>query len=287
MSVARYRIGQWVASVYRLSLLRLARIVFRDAKEGTILSRKFYHQRLFLDVSRSSGNQLLWLEGKRYIRERFLLEQIVRPQMTVLDVGANIGYYALMFVSLLEGKGQVICLEPDPNNLDELRRNVASNNLDHRVTIRPVAAGEFDGNVRFAAGSNGRVASDGSLTVSVVRIDSLAIEKLDVLKIDVEGYEVSVLKGAQGTLKRDRPAIFLELHPKLLTQDTHEDIIAFLETHYTRINAFRPERGTVVQRILRDYSLLPRVSEIKDFHWMPQAFRTERITQPCWVIAQS
>jgi FkbM family methyltransferase len=287
MSAARYRIGQWVALVYRLSLLRLARIVFRDAKAGTILSRKFYHQRLFLDVSRSSGNQLLWLEGKRYIKEKSLLEQLVRPHMTVLDVGANIGYYALMFVSLLEGKGQVICLEPDPNNLDELRRNVASNSLDHKVTIRPVAAGEFDGNVRFEAGANGRVASDGSITVSVVRIDSLGFDKLDVLKIDVEGYEASVLKGAQETLKRDRPTIFLELHPRLLTQDTHEDIIALLGTYCTTITAFRPERGTVLKRILRDYSLLPRISAIKDIHSLPQAFRTGLITQPCWVIARS
>jgi FkbM family methyltransferase len=287
MSAVRYKIAQWVALVYRLSLLRLARIVFRNAKQGTILSRKFYHQRLFLDVSRSSGNQLLWLEGKRYIKEKALLEQIVRPHMTVLDVGANIGYYALMFVSLLEGKGHVICLEPDPNNLDELRRNVANNRLDHTVTIMPVAAGEFDGSVRFAAGSNGRVASDGSLTVSVVRIDSLMIKKLDVLKIDVEGYEASVLKGAQETLERDRPAIFLELHPTLLTPDAHEDIIAFLRTRYTTVTAFCPDRGTILKRILRDYSLLPCFSEIEDICTLPQAFKTGRITRPCWVVAQS
>src|SRR4051794_17508549 len=102
-SSTRHTLGQWTAWIYRLSLLRLSRIVFRDVRPGTIRLMEFYDRQLFLDVSRCSGNQLLWLEGVRHIKERLLLEEIVRPGMTVLDVGANVGYYALIFVSLLKG----------------------------------------------------------------------------------------------------------------------------------------------------------------------------------------
>src|SRR5438067_3530420 len=143
----------------------------------------FYGHELFMDVSRSSGPQLLWLQGKRHVKERSLLENLARPGMTIIDVGANIGYYALILTSLAGAEGRVICLEPDPDNLRELNMNVRKNRLERNVTVKPIAAGDFDGTIGFEAGTNGRVAPGGQVTVPVTKLDSLGLAKCDAIKV--------------------------------------------------------------------------------------------------------
>ena len=204
MATLRFLLGRLIASLYRLSALRLARIIFRHATEPTVLFRNFYGRKLFMDVSRSSGSQLLWLHGARHIKERFLLEGLLRPGMTVIDVGANIGYYALLFASAVGDKGHIICLEPDPDNLRELQMNVCNNGLEEIIAIKPVAAGDLDGTIKFEAGPNGRVVADGLIAVGVTRLDSLDLTSADLLKVDVEGYEGSVLDGARETIEIGR-----------------------------------------------------------------------------------
>ena len=284
MTSFRFQIARLMASLYRLSLLRLARIVFQGVEASTILTRSFYGRRIFLDVSRSSGEQLLWLQGKRYIKERSLLEALVRPNMVIVDVGANIGYYALMFASLLNGKGHVVCLEPDPDNLRQLRMNVSANHLEDIVTIKPMAAGDCDGTINFEAGSNGRVMPNGSITVSIARIDSLGLSKVDFLKVDVEGYEGSVLDGAKDTIRKCHPILFLEIHPGLLTNHTHDQIISFIRKQYASLKAYRPARGNMLTRLLRDYGILNPVLE-ENISGLARELEAGAVREPRWIVA--
>src|SRR5688572_25994764 len=126
-------LGRAVAFLYRLNTLRLATIIFRGVDSPTVVRRRFYGRSLVLDVSRANPQKLLWLQGRRFVQERFLLQRFVRPGMTVVDVGANIGYYTLMFASFVDGHGRVFSIEPDPTNLRELRANVAENKLETLV----------------------------------------------------------------------------------------------------------------------------------------------------------
>jgi FkbM family methyltransferase len=239
-----------------------------------------------MDVSRSSGQQLLWLQGERYVKERALFKALIHPSMTIVDVGANIGYYALMFSSLLHDNGMIVCLEPDPDNLRELRTNISRNRLDNIVAIRPVAAGASDGTAMFEAGSNGRIVPEGSIEVPIVAIDSLGLPKVNFLKIDVEGYEGSVLDGARKTIEQDRPTLFLELHPRLLTDHTHRDVVLLVQKYYSRVTVYRVARGNMLLRFLRDYDWLSFLVEVKEINALSREYELGKISEPCWIVAR-
>lgn len=159
-----------------------------------------------------------------------IVQRLVAPGATVVDVGANWGYFTLVASAAVAPAGRVIALEPDPRLFAMLRDNVRLNGFDH-VTTADVAASSSDGTVTLAgyddAGANrgvsriidGTSASGPIFHVRATTIDALtaAYRRVDLVKIDVEGAEDAVLAGMQEGLSSGRyRAIVLELHPDLL-----------------------------------------------------------------------
>ena len=136
----------------------------------------------------------------------------------VFDVGANIGTYTLRYARIVGPKGRVVAFEPVPDNRRILSWNVNLNNLQN-VTVRSEALGDFDGKARLNL-SHGpsaesfivEVRKSGEIEVQVATLDSLKLDRLDLVKIDVEGAELSVLRGAKSTLKNLRPRMQIEVH---------------------------------------------------------------------------
>lgn len=206
-----------VCAVNRFGTLpRVTRALASAPKDATVTRRLFGH-RIELAISRSSAQQLLLVEGERFVEERQLLRSLLRPGMTVVDVGANIGYYMLLAEQAIGATGKVICIEPSSENLPELRRAIAINSLKN-VTLHEVALGDHEGDVGLHAGINSGVSDVGSAsyTVPLRRLDQLVQEPVHFLKIDVEGYEGQVLAGASALLSKFKPILFLELHPHIV-----------------------------------------------------------------------
>ena len=281
-----FYLGRGFAFFYRLNTLRLATAIFSGVSSPTVVKRRFYGRSLVLDVSRANPHKLLWLEGERFVQERFLLQRQIRPGMTVVDVGANIGYYALMFASFVQGHGRVFSMEPDATNLRELRANVAENDLEKTIKVLPVAAGDYDGTTRFEPGVNSHVVPDGSSEVLIKKIDSLEIGKVDFIKIDVEGYEGSVLAGAEETIKQFRPTVFLELHPSLLTRHTHGEIVQFLQRHYAEVSAYQIERANPLRRLLQKYGVVEPFRQVSVIGQMVKDYEAGHFSEPCWLVAR-
>jgi FkbM family methyltransferase len=127
--------------------------------------------------------------------------------MTVLDVGANAGYFTLLFSRAV---GAVFAFEPDPQNLVHLRRNITLNHRDN-VSIIAAAVTDKEGVARFRPdASMGSICSDGPLSVTTCRIDEFPTP--DFVKMDIEGGELLALQGAQRTLLKHRTSWFIELH---------------------------------------------------------------------------
>lgn len=147
----------------------------------------------------------------------------VGPGSTVVDLGANVGYYTLLAAHLVGPSGRVLACEPEPLNASFLRRHVSANRL-RNVEILEVAVADRTGEVRFTRGKGrgrGHISGDGELTVPLRRLDDL-VREADLepafLKIDVEGAEDDVLAGGAHTLEKYRPMIFLATHGR----DVHE-----------------------------------------------------------------
>lgn len=148
----------------------------------------------------------------------------VRVGDNVVEVGASIGLYALAFAGRVGASGHVTAFEPDPESASALEANIRVNCWQDRVAVIRDAVGQSSGHVRFAAGRGleSRIetragAHDGAITVPIVTLDeALAGRRVDVIKIDVEGFEQCVIEGARATLTdgRRRPrAILIEVHP--------------------------------------------------------------------------
>lgn len=148
----------------------------------------------------------------------------------VWDVGANVGLWSLFLASLTPPVERVVCFEPDPYNLRFLRRNCELNALSGRMTVRDVALSSEAGQATFFADAvTGKTGSleEGSdfigqyygakrspITVTLTTID-LEVENgappPDFMKVDVEGHELDLLKGARRTLESRHPALIMEV----------------------------------------------------------------------------
>jgi FkbM family methyltransferase len=157
--------------------------------------------------------------GANNLRE---IAGLIRPGMTVVDVGANVGVWTAAFSRWAGPRGRVIALEPAPANLLALQQ-AKQRNAWANVEIHGVAAADSEGTMflecsSFNSGNNSLSLGGGTnkaVQVQTVRLDSLlAGTRVDVLKIDVQGWEASVLRGAKETLRRNRPIMArLEVWP--------------------------------------------------------------------------
>ncbi len=164
----------------------------------------------------SQGNAYLFAEHA-WIDER-LPEAKVRPGQIVIDVGAHAGVF--VYKALRDGAGKVVAIEPDPMNLECLRRNFAKEIAAGRVILVPEGAWNKPGTMTLhlgkSSGWNSMVLDRGSssIEVPVRRIDDmvreLALPRVDYIKIDIEGAERYALEGAMETLKTWRPRLLID-----------------------------------------------------------------------------
>ena len=139
-----------------------------------------------------------------------LLLQYVHPESVVLDIGAHIGLFT---VPLAKKAGKVFSFEPTPESALYLRKNVSQNNLGDKVVLYNVALGSHEQNIHMGGPSDHasfQVQSGGD--ISMKTLDSFNFEKVDLIKIDVEGYEPDVFNGGQTLIQHHQPVIFFELN---------------------------------------------------------------------------
>lgn len=170
--------------------------------------------------------------------------QVIRTGMTVVDVGANIGYHALLAARLAGPGGRVAAFEPDLDNIVLLNRNIAFNRCGN-ITVYPYAVGA---NLQYArislcpsnTGAHSTAISHGpegeARRVVMVSLDEFLEPELhpDVLKIDIEGGELAALEGMKGLLRGKKlKTIFIECHPQILAQlgKNPEDVLGILRPY--------------------------------------------------------
>jgi len=157
----------------------------------------------------------------KYIRE------VLRPGDSVFDVGANIGVFSIVMATSVGDQGYVYSVEPHPRNIDRIHGHIRTNNLNN-IQVFGVAAGSVAGQLNLVSGDDAAYASmenstellgvdptgKQSISVSVQTLDSiwknLGSPSIKLVKIDVEGAELSVLKGSSQVLKECKPIILIE-----------------------------------------------------------------------------
>jgi FkbM family methyltransferase len=157
-------------------------------------------------------------------QEYAAFREAVHPGAVVFDIGANVGAYTLVFASWVGSQGRVYAFEPAPEAGAGLRTHVHLNQLHDRVEVSDVAMSSGVGRAPFGLHPSGGASSLQIGNVDRVRVIDVPVETLDhfcdarqlrpdVIKIDVEGAELDVLRGGRGTLARPGVVVFVEFHP--------------------------------------------------------------------------
>ncbi len=205
---------------------RLSWILYRVVKPRGLIRISLGEQVLVLDADDEIMVPELLTRGSHDADEETLLRRLVQPGDVVVDIGANVGVYTLLFSRLVGPEGRVIAVEPEPLNLALLEANVRINEASN-VEIAAVGLAARPGTGvlhldRWNFGGHTLTAENVS-TQSRDRIEVLltTLDELlgatglsaDLVKMDVQGLEGQVLEGAQETLLRDRPVLEMEFWP--------------------------------------------------------------------------
>jgi len=165
--------------------------------------------------------------------ETSLYERLVRPGDRVIDVGANIGYFTALFAELVGDEGSVLAIEPEPNNIRLLRKNVAARGLADIVTVAETAVGASAGSANLYTAASGNLGDNrmyytperhGLVSAKEREVREVPIERIDVLaadrpradfiKMDIQGFEAHALTGMAGVLEASPEVLlFTEFFP--------------------------------------------------------------------------
>lgn len=183
------------------------------------LARVLGRYKMFVDTGDVGISTHLLLDGYWEMWTTEAMMTVVKPGATVVDVGANLGYFTLLLAELVGPEGHVHAFEPNPAIAARLRKSVAVNGFGGRATVHQLALGDHHGLAGFeiAPGEpgGGHVVDhrEGMDSVPVSRLDGMEIIP-DFIKIDAEGAEAAVWRGLAGILALRRPlTVFLEFVP--------------------------------------------------------------------------
>jgi FkbM family methyltransferase len=173
----------------------------------------------------------------------------VQPGMVVLDIGAFEGWYTLTAATRVGPAGLVVALEPHPISYIGLLRNIGLNQLANVIAL-PMCAWETDGTLRLNhedrrvwvnAAPDGRGSSRSAVSLDAL-CRGLGLERVDFVKMDVEGAERRVLAGSREMLRLYRPRLFVEIHGSLLEIERHLEESGY-RVALCQASGIEPERG--------------------------------------------
>jgi FkbM family methyltransferase len=253
------RIARWLTQrVPRLvarTVIRIHRLFVGDR----LTAIQVWNFRMAVNPQDNCGHHLFYY-GEYEPQQVELWRQLLDRgrEAIVLDIGANIGYYSLL-AAAHANVSLVLSFEPNPLVLPTLRHNAALNPcLAGKITIMDVAVGDTNGTVRFhrnyeahnlGLGSiRAQTADNVTVEVPIVRLDSFlkarGVDRVDLIKIDVEGAEHLVVSGLVGWWEdHPRPTMVIEVHPAFLNDfaSSVPALFATLTTAGYRLRSLRQD----------------------------------------------
>lgn len=196
------------------ALIHFLRICFSYKKFKT------YQEKITID--NDSFNFLIgdptgekWYEGsnQELSQEMLFTKKMVRPGEIVIEVGPHHGFFTILLSKWVGKEGKILAIEASPHNSKILKENIDINGISN-VTVENKAAGSIDGHIYIRGGSNSNVVNslwNAAYKVKLTKLDNYSYLSPTFLKIDVEGYEVDVLKGA-GKILELKPNLAIEVH---------------------------------------------------------------------------
>jgi FkbM family methyltransferase len=188
--------------------------------------------------------QTVFLEGVWDPSLTDFIEKTLGPDDVFIDVGAHVGYFSLLAARRVGPTGTVLSIEPNPLALGQLEQNIRRSSLAN-ICVEHIACGESQqvvqlylhtaSNTSMASLSTANATGGATVEVPCISLDQLfkerSLARANLVKIDVEGAELQVLRGMRGIMTEMRPVIVLEVEPHLLMGcgTSVQEVLALLE----------------------------------------------------------
>jgi len=197
--------------------------------------------------------------------------QELKNDMICLDIGSNIGYYVLMESKAVGNNGRVIAIEPSPQNFQQMKKSLELEKISN-VDAYNFGAGEENGEGNFLIHERsnlGKIIPKGELIpefsnvikIPLKKIDSFIEEKklnrLDFIRMDIEGYEIKLFEGLWNTLRKFKPMIQMEFHDILFSIEEKTKFFQRLKNEGYEIKYFIPRE--------LDRPIVGDLNDVKDY----------------------
>jgi len=192
---------------------------------------RVYDYRMLVPTKIDGIGRALYVFGERELDHKWILESVLAEGDVILDIGANIGYYAILQTKILNKKCRIYALEPDPRNVNFLMQNIAYKNLDSIITVENGAISNYNGEEGMILDKRTNLSRLGSTgdqdnfdrMVQVKVFDFAEYvqsipERISLVRMDIEGGEIQVLKSLVDMLKSDCKSLL----PKRIVFEIHD-----------------------------------------------------------------
>lgn len=187
-----------------------------------LIKKKIFNYKMYLDPKDKGISRTLLLFGKRELDHKKILEKVLKKNMKVFDIGANIGYYPLMESTLVGKNGKIIAIEPVPKNVELLRKNLGLNKNNITTTMQVGISNRIE-RKDFLISDHSNLGhiidSNDHKNKKKIKIQTISLKELikktfnpDFIRMDIEGYEEKVLKDLSNLKLKEYPIICFETH---------------------------------------------------------------------------
>lgn len=201
--------------------LNIIRLRFYKLIGKRFTTEKICGNKMILDLHTAGISSELFVYGKRELLDTWIIMSEVKGNMNIIDIGGNIGYYPILEASLLDN-GKVYTFEPDPRNIEILKENIKLNNFSNKIELYPYAVADHDSFKEFYLSQKTNLSSFlknnksiNSIPVKCIKLDNFEeINKIDFIRMDIEGYECVVIAGMINFLRaQENLKLQIEVHP--------------------------------------------------------------------------
>lgn len=229
-----------VKGIRRLSVVLPKVLLPAVERAGKLIIKTLHGVKLLIDPAKDKGVELALYQTGTYEKGTIqLLGDFLKQGSVFMDIGANIGLMSTIASKIVGEKGRVYAVEANPKTIEVLRHNCAINQCEN-IEILPIALASEKGsailyenwNVNRGGASLISQGDEHGITVSKERLDDLFSPDAPVhlVKIDVEGFELEVLKGGVAWFKTQQPVFIIEVSTQRSNQEgaTPESIMSFV-----------------------------------------------------------
>ncbi len=234
--------------------------LFRDVLKTRYIKKRIFGRWMYLDTRDRGISRTLLLFGRRERDHKLILEKVIRKGMTVLDIGANIGYYALMERQLLGEEGLIVAVEPGLHTAELLKKNIALNGHSN-IHVLQMGLSDKTGERTFFVSPLSNLSSfhrESAIHPSdaEVKVETRSVPEImkdfgspDLIRMDVEGHEVEIINGMLDAIESGEMSPMIIFEPHIRKYGPDHDIEApikrlFAAGYKTRYVASSSKSGT-------------------------------------------